>query len=119
MVESEAGVSLVLGVDDYEGFTNLDVENGSDTQSVEWYTEGGEEPRGDHLDHGDRHRDRTQSHRGPGHPRWPDSGRIQPLTVSYELALPGGAGTVTGSLPGGIGSNPHSRGTSDLRRTTL
>ena len=90
VVESEAGVSLVLGVDAYQGFTNLDLENGSDTQSVEWYTEGGEEPA--------EITSITAIVTETGHSRTvvqatPDGlilEQIQPLTLSYELALPGG-----------------------------
>jgi hypothetical protein len=44
VVGSEVGVSIDLAVDGLEGSTNLALADGSDTQPVEWYAEGGEEP---------------------------------------------------------------------------
>jgi hypothetical protein len=39
---SEDGVSLVLAIDGYEGSTNVNLADGSDTQSVQWYNEDGD-----------------------------------------------------------------------------
>ncbi|MBD0292875.1 MAG: hypothetical protein ICV70_04785 [Jiangellaceae bacterium] len=96
VVGSEEGVSLFLTVEGYEGFTNLDLDDGSDTQTVEWYAVGGNDLV--------EVTSITVTLTADGHRRsmvqaTPDGlilEQIQPLTLSYELALPGGAGTVTG-----------------------
>jgi hypothetical protein len=92
---SEEGVGLFLGVDGYEGFTNLNLDDGSDTQSVQWYDEEGELAETTSI---------TVTVTEDGHRRsvvqaTPDGlvlEQIQPLTLSYELVLPNQAGTITG-----------------------
>jgi hypothetical protein len=97
VVGSEVGVSLDLVVDGLQGSTNLALADGSDTQPVAWYAEGGEEP--------DEITSITVNLTEDGHSRTvvdatPDGlvlERIQPLTLTYELVLPDGAGTVSGT----------------------
>ena len=92
---SEDGVGLFLGVDGYEGSTNLDLDDGSDTQSVQWYDDEGELAEITSI---------TVTVTENGHRRsvvqaTPDGlilEQIQPLTLNYELVLPNEAGTITG-----------------------
>jgi hypothetical protein len=93
---SEDGVSLILAVEGYEGFTNLNLDDGSDTQSVQWYSnEDGDLAETTSI---------TVTVTENGHRRsvvltTPDGlilEQIQPLTLSYELVLPNQAGTITG-----------------------
>jgi hypothetical protein len=98
VLPSEAGVTLALSVEGYEGFTNLDLGDGSDTQSVSWYA----------ADAPDEPADRTRmtatltdvGHRRTAVTATPNGlvlAQVQPVTLAYEVALPEGAGTVTGS----------------------
>ena len=92
---SEDGVSLVLAVEGYEGSTNLNLADGSDTQSVQWYDEEGDLAEITSI---------TVTVIENGHRRsvvqaTPDGlvlEQIQPLTLSYELVLPNETGTITG-----------------------
>lgn len=96
VVGSEVGVSISLAVEGYEGFTNLALDDGSDTQPVEWYTDDSDGPAEITMI--------TATLTPDGHSRSvvraTSDGlileQIQPLTLAYELALPGGNGTVTG-----------------------
>jgi hypothetical protein len=92
---SEDGVSLVLAVEGYEGSTNLNLADGSDTQSVEWYNEDGDLAEITSITvsvtENGRRRSIVQT--------TPDGlilEQIQPLALSYELVLPNQAGTITG-----------------------
>jgi hypothetical protein len=95
VVESEVGVSFALAVDGYEGSTNLNLDDGSDTHSVEWNNEEGDLIEVTSI---------TVTLTEDGHRRsevqaTPDGlilEQSQPVTLSYELVLPGGAGTITG-----------------------
>ena len=97
VVGSEVGVSIELAVGGLNGSTNLALADGTDTQPVAWYAEGGEEPA--------EVTSITATLTEDGHSRTvvdatPDGlilERIQPLTLTYELVLPGGAGTVSGT----------------------
>jgi hypothetical protein len=92
---SEDGVSLILAVGGYEGSTNLNLDDGSDTQSVQWYNEEGDLVETTSI---------TVTVTENGHRRsivqtTPDGlilEQIQPLRLSYELVLPNQAGTITG-----------------------
>ena len=92
---SEDGVGLFLAVDGYEGFTNLNLDDGSDTQSVVWLDDEGELAEITSM---------TVTVTEDGHRRsvveaGPDGlilEQIQPLDLSYELVLPNEAGTITG-----------------------
>jgi hypothetical protein len=92
---SEVGVSLAFAVEGYEGFTNLNLADGSDMQSVLWSDEAGDLVEVTSI---------TVTLTEFGHRRsevqaTPDGlilEQIQPTTLSYELVLPGGAGTITG-----------------------
>ena len=94
---SEVGVSIGLAVDGLEGSTNLALADGSDTQPVAWYAEGGDEPTDITSI--------TVTLTEDGHSRTSVEAtpnglileRIQPLTLTYDLVLPGGAGTVSGT----------------------
>lgn len=97
VVGSEVGVSLVLGLEGYEGFVNLALDDGSDTQPVEWwYTDGVNDPAEITMI--------TATVTDDGHSRSvvraTSDGlileQIQPLSLAYELALPEGSGTVSG-----------------------
>lgn len=96
VVGSEVGVSLVLGLEGYEGFVNLALDDGSDTQPVEWYTDGSDDPAEITMI--------TATVTDDGHSRSvvraTSDGlileQIQPLSLAYELALPEGSGTVFG-----------------------
>lgn len=95
VVGSEVGVSIELAVPGLVGSTNLALADGSDTQAVEWYAEGGEEPAAITsltvtLTENGRSRSLVEA--------TPDGlilERTQPLSLVYELVLPGGAGTVS------------------------
>ena len=97
VVGSEVGVSIDLAVDGLQGSTNLALADGSDTPSVAWYTEGGGEPA--------EITSITVTLTEDGHSRTVVNAtsdglvlqRIQPLTLTYELVLPGGVGTVYGT----------------------
>jgi hypothetical protein len=93
---SEAGVTLALTLDGYSGFTNVALDDGSDTQPVYWYTEGGEQP----ADVTGVSVARTESgHRRSEVNATPDGlilEQIQPVSLSYHLDLPAGMGTVSG-----------------------
>ena len=95
VMASEEGVSLVLAVEGYEGSTNLNLADGSDTQSVQWYDEEGDLAEITSI---------TVTVVENGHRRsvvqaTPDGlilEQIQPLSLSYELVLPNEVGTITG-----------------------
>ena len=88
---SEEGVSLVLAVEGYEGSTNLNLDDGSDTQSVQWYDLEGDLAEITSI---------TVTVTENGHRRsvvqaTPDGlilEQIQPLTLGYKLVLPNEAG---------------------------
>ena len=92
---SEEGVSLVLAVEGYEGSTNLNLDDGSDTQSVQWY-----DPEGNLAETTSITVNVTETgHRRSVVQATPDGlilEQIQPLTLNYELVLPNEAGTITG-----------------------
>jgi hypothetical protein len=97
IVPSEVGVSVGLSTEGYEGFTNLDLADGSDTQSVAWYAGDAEGPA--------EFTSMTVTLAEDGHSRTmveatPDGlvlAQIQPLTLAYQVGLPGDAGVVSGS----------------------
>jgi hypothetical protein len=90
----EGGVELSLAVGGYVGFTNLNLDDGSDTRSVAWFDAEGEAGETTSI---------TVTVSEDGHRRsvvqaTPDGlilEQIQPLTLSYELVLPNEAGTIT------------------------
>jgi hypothetical protein len=81
-------------VERYEGSTNLNLDDGSDTQSVQWYDAEGELAETTSI---------TVTVTENGHRRsvvqaTPDGlilEQIQPLAMSLELVLPDQAGTIT------------------------
>ena len=84
-----------LLVEGYEGSTNLNLDDGSDNQSVQWYDEEGDLAEITSITvsvtENGRRRSVVQA--------TPDGlilEQIQPLTLSYELVLPNEAGTITG-----------------------
>lgn len=93
VVASEVGVSLALAVEGYEGFTNLVLGDGSDTQPVEWFAV---DSSGDPAEvtsitvtvtEDGQRRSLVQA--------TPDGlilEQIQPLALTYELVSPGEAG---------------------------
>jgi hypothetical protein len=91
----EGGVELFLAVDGYDGFSTLNLDDGSDTRSVVWFDADGEPAETTSI---------TVTVTEDGHRRsvvqaTPDGlilEQIQPLTLSYELVLPNEAGTITG-----------------------
>jgi hypothetical protein len=92
---SEDGVSLVLAIDGYEGSTNVNLADGSDTQSVQWYNEDGDLAEITSITvtvtENGRRRSVVQA--------TPDGlilEQIQPLALNYELVLPNQAGTIAG-----------------------
>ena len=96
VVPSEVGVSLALAVEGLEGFTNINLDDGSDTQSVDWYAPDS----GDLVEVTSITVTVTEvGHRHSVVQATPDGlilEQIQPLTLTYDLVLPGGAGTVMG-----------------------
>lgn len=96
VIPSEVGVSLLVAVEGAEGFTNLDLEDGSDTQSVQWQSAEGDPLEATTITvtiaEDGRRRSAVQA--------TPDGlvlEQVQPLSLRYELALPGQGGTVTGA----------------------
>lgn len=92
---SEAGVSLYLSLDGYDGDTNLALDDGSDSQPVRWYAEGGDltdvtsiavtlTPDGHSRSEVDPTADGLVLQ------------RIQPVTLAYDLGLPASTQTVSG-----------------------
>lgn len=97
LTPSEAGTSLILTLDGYQGFTNLGLDDGSDTASIEWYSEEGPQPADVtsitvSLTEDGRIRTEVEATRDGLVLK-----RIQPLALEYTVGLPDGGGEVSGS----------------------